>query len=141
MGSGEGVSGDRKRSNERGSVLKTIGVNVPRPDVAQAHPQVSEAGISGFEATLDLSKTIENTDKVILYGILRDQSIIKMAEVTVKLASNSSKVEVPLREQDAGSEMESLQLKLQRIQADLERSKVFVQTVKTNLQNREQITR
>lgn len=71
-----------------------------------------------------------------LYGILRDQSIVKMAEITVNLGSDSSKVEVPLPQQDTNSEIESTQLKLQRIQADLERSKVFVQQVKTDLQNR-----
>lgn len=120
----------------QGRVLKTIAINVPRPDVAQTYPQVSEAGISGFQATLDLRRVIENTDKLILYGILRDQSIVKMAEITVKLSSNSSNVQVPRLQQDAESEIEGIQLKLQRIQADLERSKVFVQTVKTNLQNR-----
>jgi len=121
---------------DQGRVLKTIAVNVPRPDVAQTYPQVSEAGFSGFQATLDLSRVIENTDKLILYGILRDQSIVKMAEITVKLGSDSSNVQVPLPQQDAGSGIEGIQLKLQRIQADLERSKVFVQTVKTDLQNR-----
>ncbi len=120
----------------QGRVLKTIAVNVPRPDVTQTYPQVSEAGFSGFQAILDLSRVIENTDKLMLYGILRDQSIVKMAEITVNLGSDSSKVEVPLPQQDTNSEIESTQLKLQRIQADLERSKVFVQQVKTDLQNR-----
>jgi hypothetical protein len=123
----------------QGRVLKTISVNVPRPDVAQTYPQASEARISGFQATLDLSRVIDQQDQLIVYGILRDQSLVKMAEVTVRLASDSSNVEVPLPQQDAESGVEGLHLKLQRIQADLERSKVFVQTVKTDLLNREQL--
>jgi hypothetical protein len=46
-----------------------------------------------------------------------------------------------LPQQDAESGVEGIQLKLQRIQADLERSKVFVQAVKTDLQNREPMNR
>jgi hypothetical protein len=61
-----------------------------------------------------------------------------MAEVMVKLGSDTSMAEVPLPQQDAESGIEGIQLKLQRIQADLERSKVFVQAVKTDLHNREQ---
>ena len=123
----------------QGRVLKTIAVNVPRPDVAQTYPQASEAGISGFQAILDLSRVIDPHDQLTVYSILRDQSLAKMAEVTVKLGSESSTVEVPLPPQDAESGVDGIQLKLQRIQADLERSKVFVQTVKTDLLNREQL--
>jgi hypothetical protein len=125
----------------QGRVLKTIAVNVPRPDVAQTYPQVAEAGISGFQAILDLSRVIDRQDQLTVYSILRDQSLAKMAEVTVKLGSESSTVEVPLPKQDAESAVDGIQLKLQRIQADLERSKVFVQTVKTDLLNREQLNR
>ncbi|MEG4838600.1 hypothetical protein QUB24_10785 [Microcoleus sp. B9-D4] len=124
----------------QGRVLKTIAVNVPRPDVAQIYPQLAEAGISGFRATLDLSKIIDQQDQLTIYGILRDQSLVKMAEVMVKLGSDSSMAEVPLPQQDAASGVEGIQLKLQRIQADLERSKVFVQSVKTDLLNREQLS-
>ncbi|WP_339384262.1 sulfotransferase [Microcoleus sp. LEGE 07076] len=124
----------------QGRVLKTIPVNVPRPDVAQTYPQASEAGISGFQAILDLSRVIEQHDELTVYSILRDQSLAKMAEVTVKLGCESSTVEVPLPQQDAESGVDGIQLKLQRIQADLERSKVFVQTVKTDLLNREQLS-
>lgn len=46
----------------QGRVLKTIAVNVPRPDVAQTYPQVAEAGISGFQATLNLSKVVVQQD-------------------------------------------------------------------------------
>ena len=123
----------------QGRVLKTIAVNIPRPDVLISYPQVAEAGISGFRATLDLSKIIDQQDQLTIYGILRDQSLVKMAEVTVKLASDSSTVKIPLPQQDADSGVEGIQLKLQRIQADLERSKVFVQKVKTDLQNRTEL--
>jgi hypothetical protein len=120
----------------QGRVLKTIAVSVSRPDVAQRYPHVSEAGISGFRAILDLSKIIDQQDQLTIYGILRDQSLVKMAEVMVKLRSDASTVEVSLPQQGADSGLEGIQLKLQRIQADLERSKVFVQSVKTDLQNR-----
>jgi hypothetical protein len=46
----------------QGRVLKTIAVNVPRPDVAQTYPQVAEAGISGIQATLNLSKVVDQQD-------------------------------------------------------------------------------
>ncbi|WP_339384865.1 hypothetical protein [Tychonema sp. LEGE 06208] len=46
----------------QGRVLKTIAVNVPRPDVVQTYPQASEAGISGFQAILDLSRLIDRQD-------------------------------------------------------------------------------
>ncbi|HEY9865661.1 MAG TPA: hypothetical protein V6D21_15915 [Candidatus Obscuribacterales bacterium] len=122
----------------QGRVLKTIAVNVPRPDVLINYPQVAEAGISGFRAILDLSKIIDQQDQLTIYGILRDQSLVKMAEVMVKLGSDASVMEVSLPQQGADSGLEGIQLKLQRIQADLERSKVFVQSVKTDLQSREQ---
>lgn len=48
-------------------------------------------------------------------------------------------MEIHLPQQDADSGLEGIQLKLQRIQADLERSKVFVQKVKTDLQNRTEL--
>jgi hypothetical protein len=121
----------------QGRVLKTIPVNVHRPDVLISYPQVAEAGISGFKATLDLSRVIDLQEPLMVYGILRDQSVVKMAEVRVRLGSNFSTVEIPLPQQDADSGLEGIQLKLQRIQADLERSRVFVQAVKTDLQNRE----
>ncbi|MEG4988919.1 hypothetical protein QUB08_24645 [Microcoleus sp. BR0-C5] len=124
----------------QGRVLKTIPVNVPRLDVVQTYPQASEAGISGFQAILDLSRLIDQHDQLTVYSILRDQSLVKMAEVMVKLGSESSTMEVPLPQQDAESGVDGIQLKLQRIQADLERSKVFVQTVKTDLLNREQLS-
>jgi hypothetical protein len=122
----------------QGRVLKTIAVNVHRPDVLISYPQVAEAGISGFRSTLDLSKVMDQQEPLTVYGILRDQSLVKMADVMVKLGSDSSMAEVPLPQQDAESGVEGIQLKLQRIQADLERSKVFVQAVKTDLHNREQ---
>ncbi|MGB3267771.1 MAG: hypothetical protein WBA89_27910, partial [Microcoleus sp.] len=87
----------------QGRVLKTIAVNVPRPDVVQTYPQVAEAGISGFQAILDLSRVIDRQDQLTVYSILRDQSLAKMAEVTVKLGCESSTVEVPLPQQDAES--------------------------------------
>ena len=122
----------------QGRVLKTMAVSVHRPDVLISYPQVAEAGISGFRATLDLSRIINQQDQLTIYGILRDQSLVKMAEVMVKLGSDTSMAEVPLPQQDAESGIDGIQLKLQRIQADLERSKVFVQAVKTDLHNREQ---
>jgi hypothetical protein len=122
----------------QGRVLKTMAVSVHRPDVLISYPQVAEAGISGFRSTLDLSKVIDQQEQLTLYGILRDQSLVKMADVMIKLGSDSSMAEVPLPQQDAESGVEGIQLKLQRIQADLERSKVFVQSVKTDLQSREQ---
>jgi hypothetical protein len=122
----------------QGRVLKTMAVSVHRPDVLISYPQVAEAGISGFRAILDLSKIVDQQDQLTIYGILRDQSLVKMAEVMVKLGSDTSMAEVPLPQQDAESGIDGIQLKLQRIQADLERSKVFVQAVKTDLHNREQ---
>ncbi|SKB15709.1 hypothetical protein PL11201_80018 [Planktothrix sp. PCC 11201] len=77
-------------------------------------PVMESQGLLAFN--LDAPETgtqiIDQQEQLTIYGILRDQSLVKMAEVMVKLGSDTSMAEVPLPQQDAESGVEGIKLKL-----------------------------
>lgn len=103
-------------------ILRTISVGTPRPDVAAVYPDRPTAGVSGFEGTIDLGPA-SGGGELTLQAVLRDETAVIFGRVRfATVAPEASEADLPD--------------KLRRAEADLERSRAFLERVKVNLERR-----
>jgi len=110
----EVIRGDR--------ILRTIPVSDPRPDVAAVHPDRPTAGVCGFKGTVNLGQ-VSGEEELTLQAVLRDETALIFGRVRFAIAEPEvSEANLPD--------------KLRRAEADLERSRAFLERVKANLEPR-----
>ncbi|MEG3973332.1 class I SAM-dependent methyltransferase [Microcoleus sp. herbarium8] len=94
------------------SVIQTIPVNYPRPDVAQTYTEASHAGTSGFFAQVGASE-LPTAVELLIQAVFSDQSRLPIGLVKFQK-------KLPFIEQ---------------VKADLERSRTRLQQIKTELKH------
>jgi hypothetical protein len=92
------------------SVIQTIPVNYPRPDVAHTYSEDSHAGTSGFLAQVEVSE-LSTEVELFIQAVFSDQNRLPIAKVKFQK-------KLPFLEQ---------------VKADLDRSKTRLQQIQTEL--------
>ena len=111
-------------------LLRKIPVEVSRLDVGKRFSTVPEAKNSGFEATVELIDLPEE-DHLILEAVFQDETRLKIGAVRYKLESSVVEVEGLLEEEIKVEDRESVDL--EKIKADLERSRAFLKKMEEQL--------
>ncbi|MEB3885580.1 sulfotransferase [Lyngbya sp. CCY1209] len=109
----EVIRGDR--------ILRTISVSDPRPDVAAVYPDRPTAGVCGFKGTVNLGE-VSGEEELTLQAVLRDDTALIFGRLRLSDADSPELSEADLPD------------KLRRAEADLERSRTFLERVKANLE-------
>ena len=119
-------------------LLQRIPIDVPRADVGERFSTVPEAKNSGFEATVELiglentpQPPFEKEGELVLEAIFKDEARLRIGVVRYKLELSVAELEdVPVAETEV-QEQESVDL--EKIKADLERSRAFLQKMEEQL--------
>ncbi|MCG5060472.1 MAG: hypothetical protein KA714_21465 [Limnoraphis sp. WC205] len=113
-----------------GSVLRTIPLNYPRPDVAKRYSR-PRAINCGFQMAIDISG-LSTEEELLFQAVLPDENRVPMGRL--KLWHNGK---IPRTEAHMGLTTSlregQLSSKLEQIKIDLERSRTFLQRVQSEL--------